>query len=496
MSNSHPRTPALLELRPLQLASAVAVLLGIVYFYCDEKISVLDPDCWWHLKVGDWIVQHGAVPHTGVLTYTAADRPWAAYSWLYEVVLSRVNAMWGVVGIGWFGMALALTIALTLFYSLLRLSKRFWVACLLAAAACYGFLFSLMPRPFFISITLFTLVLTLVLEARRTENVKVLYPLPLLFLLWANVHIQFVYGLFLLVLLLFVEGGQTLLFRTRPAPEWLLPARLPLARTATVAGCSLLATCINPYGLHLYQVILEYSQSKFAYEVVLELQAADFRRPQNFAAMLLLCAAVAAVAWRRHVDLYAVLLLFVSAMAALRTTRDFWFLCIPAAACLAASLRDDDASAARGKLHPAEWLAMVAGTLVFALLIARNTGFDRRGMDAAMSEMFPRDAALFLQQRHLPGPLYNTLDWGGYLAYALPEYPVAIDGRNDLFGDAMDRGFYATQMGLRAPQEDLTLQQSRIVLLQSASPLASILETDPSFRLVYRDGLATVFLRR
>ena len=63
------------------------------------KISVLDLDLGWHLKTGDWIIQHFAVPHNGLFTWTAADHPWAAYSWGYEVLLSRANAWFGLTGI-------------------------------------------------------------------------------------------------------------------------------------------------------------------------------------------------------------------------------------------------------------------------------------------------------------------------------------------------------------------------------------------------------------
>lgn len=54
------------------------------------KFSVVDNDIWLHLKVGDWIVEHSSVPHTGILSRTTADRPWAAYSWFYELLLSTL----------------------------------------------------------------------------------------------------------------------------------------------------------------------------------------------------------------------------------------------------------------------------------------------------------------------------------------------------------------------------------------------------------------------
>ena len=73
----------LARIRVLQLAALVFLLSLLTWLYCDHQTFALDADLWWHLKVGDWIVENRAVPHNGILTYTATDRPWVAYSWGY-----------------------------------------------------------------------------------------------------------------------------------------------------------------------------------------------------------------------------------------------------------------------------------------------------------------------------------------------------------------------------------------------------------------------------
>ena len=160
------------------------------------KFGVLDLDIWWHLKVGDWIIEHHGWPHNGILSRTAADRPWAAYSWGYEVLLSRAYAWFGLVGIGLFGTLLTLAVAYAVYWMVRRLSGAFWIAIILATISCSAFLFSLMPRPVFISMILFAVTLTLILESQRTTRIEPLYWLPAVFLVWANCHIQFIYGLF------------------------------------------------------------------------------------------------------------------------------------------------------------------------------------------------------------------------------------------------------------------------------------------------------------
>ena len=198
----------LLRVRVLQLFALVMLLAGVAWRSFQLKFSVLDLDIWWHLKVGDWIVQHLAVPHTGILSRTAAGRPWVAYSWGYEVMLSRAFAWFGLLGVGVFGTLLTVAVAFGVYWMARQLSGRFWVGWLLAAVTCCAFLFDMMPRPGFLSIVLFTVTLALILKAQRSGQVRTLYWLPAIFLCWANLHIQFIYGLFLVGLLLGVNLVQ------------------------------------------------------------------------------------------------------------------------------------------------------------------------------------------------------------------------------------------------------------------------------------------------
>src|SRR5262245_44015459 len=55
---------------------------------------VLDPDIWWHLRVGQWVVENGTVPE--VDPFARPHRPWVAYSWLYEVL---VYVLWSGLGL-------------------------------------------------------------------------------------------------------------------------------------------------------------------------------------------------------------------------------------------------------------------------------------------------------------------------------------------------------------------------------------------------------------
>jgi hypothetical protein len=485
---------ALLRLRPVQLAALSALLAGVGAVAFALKFSVLDPDLWWHLKVGDWIVAHTAIPHTGILSRTATNRPWVAYSWGYEVMLSRVYAWFGLVGLGVFGTVLTVAVAYALYWMLRRLSCQFWPALVLTVVACSAFLFNGMPRPFFFSMMLFCVTLTLIMEASRSGRVEPLYWLPLVFMLWANLHIQFVYGLFAVGLFVGVNIVQRSAGALGFAPELVQAPSLPLRRLMLVLLACVAGTLIGPNTYHPYVAVLNYSQEKFSYQVILELQPLSFRGFSHFAELFLGAAGFYAVGWKKKLDVFKLLLLLTASVLAFRTMRDAWFLCMSAAACLADFPAEEAAS------DPAEnWLeraGIAAVVIVLLALFTRGTDFNERALDHSISGTYPVNAINFLRRNPVPGPIYNNLNWGGFLMWYMPDYPVAVDGRNDLYGDQLDELFYASQSAEIGYKTDPYLNQSGVVILDSTLPLAKILTIDPRFELIYQDQIATVFARR
>jgi hypothetical protein len=480
----------LLKWRSLQLIAFAALMtaLGITCFI--TKYSVLDPDVWWHLKVGDWIVQKHAVPHRGIFSNTAADRPWVAYSWGYEVLLSRAYGWFGLIGMGWFGVLLTLAVAGILFWVLYRLARRFWRAWILTIVGCIAFLFSIMPRPVFFSMMLFAIVLMLILETQRSCQVHRLYWLPLIFAVWANLHIQFIYGLATVALffaiIVFQHAASALKI------DYTGPPTVPLLPLSGITAACFLAACIGPYSFHLYQVVLEYSKAKATYSLILELQPLRFSSIHDYLELSLAAAGFFAVGWQRRLDPFKVALMVFASMAAFRTMRDGWFVCIPALAFMADFPAESESTCqSRNRLQHAG-VAIAIGLLL--LLAARNADFNTLGLDRAISSSYPVDAANFIRRSRFGGPLYNSFDWGGFLIWYMPQYPVAIDGRNDLYGDELDSLFITSQDA--DSSQDPFLKAAGLVLIKRDVSLATALALDRNFQLVYKDPLSVVFVRK
>jgi hypothetical protein len=482
----------LLRLRVLQLLALSAFLIGLAAIAMAARTTVLDPDIWWHLKTGDWIVQHHAVPFNGIFSGTAANRPWIAYSWGYEVMLSRAYAWFGLMGFAWFGVILTMLDGFVLFWMLHRLCGRFWVAWLLSVLGGYAYLFSLNPRPVFVTMIFFSILLTLLVEAQRSATLSPLYWLPLLFVLWANIHIQFIYGLATLGLFMGVSLGTRWIRKLGCKVDFVTSPTLESRGLVAIFAACVAACFVGPYSYHLIQVITTYSGSQVPYLIIQELEALDFKSTTEYAILALTAAAFFVLGREKKLDIFRLGLLMVSSYVAFRTQRDAWFVSITAAVFLADYFRSGEVK--RPVLRIPEAAILVACVGLISVLVADNSRFTLRDLDAAISKQYPVDAANFLRKNPFPGPLYNHLEWGGFLIWYMPQYPVTVDGRNDLYGDELDMVTYKSVSG-ESYKTDPYLKRANVVLLSRTLPLADLLLIDSDYRVVYRDNVAVVFVR-
>jgi hypothetical protein len=114
---------------------------------------------------------------------------------------------------------------------------------------------------------------------------------------------------------------------------------------------------------------------------------------------------------------------------------------------------------------------------------------------AKAGEVYPVRACDYIRQNHLPAPLFNTFSWGGFIVWYLPEYPVAIDGRTDLYGDEIAIRHFKVATGELPPWSEPTFANARTLLLERHSAMAEALVQVPNFKEVYQDDQAVVLLQ-
>jgi hypothetical protein len=234
------------------------------------------------------------------------------------------------------------------------------------------------------------------------------------------------------------------------------------------------------------------------YQVVMELQAPSFRDSSHYVELMLVGLAFFTLGRRRPLDLFHLALLTVATVVAFRTLRDAWFLCISVAGIVAYSGKVAEVATPAGM--PLKGLKVrgvalaVAGAICVIALRSWDSGLNNRNLEKTVRNSYPWDAVRYVQQQRLPGPLFNNYNWGGFLIDTLPEYPVSIDSRGDLYGDDLLRREIRTLNAVDWT-EDPALAKANLILLPAQLPLARALQGSPQFKIVYADNMAVIFIR-
>ena len=477
--------------RILQILGFTAVLVATPLAAVYYQAPMRDPDIWWHLRVGESILRGGGFPHTAVFSRFAATNSWAAYSWIFEVIMSQLYRWLSLPSLPTFLFVFQVAIGALLLWAAIEVSGSAIHGLLLTAAALAACFYTLSPRPVLFTALFFIVELSMIFRDLRERRVRTLYWLPLLFLIWANCHIQFVNGLLVLALLCCCEFAQHLVAAnvSKASPD------LPFTKLLLIfVGC-VFATFLNPYSWHLYAVVWGYVHTSAQWNQIVELTALSFRRPAHFIELLLAGSAAFALGMARTKSLFRIGLVTLAAVVSFHASRDAWMISIVAVFICGEALarKEPGVTQSRKSVVPIGISAALA--LMISVLAQAKVGYSANVLIGELDRMYPVRAASFIAETHPPGPIYNSVNWGGYLIYNLREYPVATDGRTDAYGGDIGAAQGVIQ-GVPSWKQEPTFASSNLVLIERNLPLARLLSADADFKLVYQDHLAMVFVRK
>ena len=479
-------------LRSTRTAFAAILLFGLLAM---TARTATDPDLWWHLRTGQWIMETGHIPHTDPFSFTRAGQPWVAHEWLSEVVFYELWKHTGAAGLIVFA-ALITAAGFMLLYRRCP-GQPHWAAAAtvlgaLASAPAWG------VRPQMFTFALASLLLWL-LDTGQQRPWRLLW-IPPLFLLWLNLHAGFALGPALLLAyglgwLWEVAAGRT------PWKE----ARPTLLRLLSLLVACLALVPFNPSGAQLYRYPLAVLHSAGMRSVIVEWLSPDFHQPR-FWPLLLICLlltiACASSRLRPKARVLVPLLgTFLAALDAVRHIPIFVLLAMPviSAALPAASSAwrfGRDRPMPAGHHYRAAFHAAVL--ILMAVFTAARWQSLVRHQAATEAELFPQQAVEFLRSEGSSSNrrLFAYYDWGGYVIWKLyPRERVFVDGRADLYGDDLIDQFKTAVELRRGWQEVLDERGVEAVLIPTSCPLAQALALQPHWAVKHRDPKATVFFR-
>jgi hypothetical protein len=466
-----------------------ALLVGFVFIA--RRGFEVDPDFWWHLKVGEGILATHRWPHSDPYSFTAVGQPWIASEWLGDMLFAGVERVAGARGLEALLIVLSAAVILALYLVTTMRSGNAKASFVASALLLVLALPVLSMRPQMLGY--FFLILTLIALTRFRQGRRgALWFLPALFLLWVNTHGSWILGLGT-IFVYWASGLKETHFGGVELHRWAPPDR---QRLSLVFLLCLAVLPLTPYGTRLAAYPFQYASAlPINIQSIHEWQPMPFNLPGGkfFLALILLSFAtqlVLELTWR----LDELALFFFGAFMAFLHVR-FLLLFVPFYAPLCATVL-------------ARWipgyerrkdLYLVNAVLMLSMLAAMVRYFpSQAAIEGAIESHSPAGAVEFLRLHPLTGPMLNSYGFGGYLVWAQgPEKKVFIDGRGDLYENA---GVFADYLHITLLKPGALTVLShygiQICLLERNEPFATTLAVLPEWHEVYHDEISVLFVRR
>jgi hypothetical protein len=479
--------------------SALAFLVSI--------LPVPPNDLWWHLKIGQLIFSSGSIPSTNLFAWSLPpNAPFTYGAWMGEYLLYLVYHL-GRLPLLIFTNTLLLVLAFAFVSYEARRRSGSWrlagVVLILAAGMSFN---NAALRPQIWAFLPFIAFLVLLgAYADRQAGPRWLLILPLVMVVWVNVHGTFILGFVLLSIFLLGEVARKLL-KFQGAHSWSVVAWL-----AGVILLCLLAILINPQGVHIFSYVYNLMTDQPSQALVMEWQTPVPNTPPMivFYASILLVLITWAFSSRKPspTDLLLVLAFTWLAWSGVRYVIWYAMVVMPISAGVLKDL-----------LGERTWLApplpnllnlVLALVLFLPVLLVQPWWISRLPLPEKYTQQVLLDTSEGpLLSTHTPvgaveylrenpgGFLFNEMGYGSYLIWALPEQGVFIDPRVELYPYEQWLDYIRITRGVRYNELLDEYGADRLLLdVKLQDELISILEGDPTWRREYADPYSQVWTK-
>lgn len=441
-------------------------------------------DTYWHIKVGEWIINNHKVPTTGIFSYTATNFPWVSHEWLSAVL---IYAFFYIAG--WPGLVFLATLSITfamlflLDFLLKRISVNISIIFLLFAI--FLLTIHIMPRPHIIALPVMVIWTSQLINASETQTSPPL-PLALLMTLWVNMHGSFILG----IAFIFFFATESIFTVKTPANRISL-----LKRWLVFLLFSLMATLITPHGINGLLLPLQLTNQSYMLDVISEWASPNFHNIQPFEFWLL---AFMALSLYKGIKLPVFRIIFILGLIHLslkhiRHTSDLLSFLSPMILAVPFSKQlNAPSNFSVNQLYPkrlSHWLALGLYLIVLSVYLStRTVEFEKNIQIGKVLTSLQKD-------KNSLGNVLNSYALGVNLIHY--DYKVFIDPRAELYGDRFIKK-YLTAIYLKKGSQQLQdiIEKYHITwtFFEAEDAINTYLETRADWKKIYSDRYITVYL--
>ncbi len=420
-----------------------AFLLLLILLITTFKISG-DDDIFWHLEIGKYVTETKSVPSSDVFSLASKGQEWIPFEWGFDVLAYNIYNITGYTGLSLFRSIIFIFI----FYLFIRLSDKLklnsFVTYIVLLALVLALFERFMVKPQIISY-LFTACIVYIFISYsfvKREGSRTIYLLPLIFLLWTNMHMGVLSGIVLFAIFVISEIAAFINPKFLYSTENTV-SKNDLRNIIILFIISAAMLLVNPHGIHTYTYVYSHLNMKMMDDVY------EWRSPFNsiFSGSMyiyvyyffLLAAIVSLYHFFKKRMLFTAISLAVFTALSFRSARFSIDFMLIASVYFIIALNGIIAARAKPGFFSHPYLKPVLAVIIFAAVILlpgstvyKYFNYDRETGFGVQEKDYPAGAVRFLKENNIvtaESRPFNTYGCGGYLIWEIPGAVNFIDSR-------------------------------------------------------------------
>ena len=487
------------------LLPSIGEIIFIIIFFTllfTSKVNLLrDADTGWHIRIGDFILENLSIPRFDIFSYVTPPLPWITIEWLPELFMALIHRVLGLTGVAIF---FAFLISL-LYYLLFRIIRQYKgniiFDSLIVLIVMITSMFHWLARPFILSLLLF-LVSYNILERFQSNGKNYLYFLPLIMLLWTNLHGAFITGFILIGIYLTCNILIFLFSRDAKRVEYKKKTKI---LGLTIILC-LLASLINPFGYNIFLYTFKTLSNQYIMNHIKEFLPLNFQNPSMgpFKYLLLIVMTMMALAGKQ-LRFHELLLILLFTTMSIYAMRNVFFFAIVVAPILSRHsnlifsqlegrfvnfLKKRSENIARVDASAGGYIWVFPLILMAAIVLSYRLeiGFDEKKKPVAAVE--------FLKKEFIKGNMFNNDEFGDYIIYsAYPKYKVFIHDKMDWRAEERLKEYLKVIKFEEGWEDIIKKYEINWIIFDTDSMLSRFLKERKDWYLIYTDKVASIFVR-
>ena len=428
-------------------------------------------DFYWHLKIGEYIINNNKIPHTGIFSYYAISNnlTWISHEWLFEVIIYLYQNLFSNYGA-----------IIYIIFSLIILSFLLWklnqenfikypfYTVIWAVVSMLILANKILPRPHLISYILFAVTILIAFQIQKGKSNKKIFLVPIISILWSNIHggssnlSYIIYGIFLL---------DSIRRKDKELSKKYLTALV----------LSLLFIVINPHGIKM----IFYPYQNMTYKVMLSC-IDEWQRLNIFSIdgifYLLFIISIIYILFknRKQLSLLTILLISIFTLLAIKSTRFMPYLLI-----VSTSIIPNYIQTSKFKIDIIPifiFVVLVYIILTITIVIPQANNSFKRISDDMIQYLKEKENLV----------LYNSYNLGGYLIYK--DIPVFIDSRADIYINCNFSDVCQIEKGYQPNL--LEKYNFNTLIIENKSGAYSYLKNNDNYELYMQDKNNSLFIKK